>query len=119
MITKIATAAVYVSDQPAAEEFWTKQMGFEVTTKKEMGPGFYWLEVAPKGAQSALVLYVRSAMKGWEQMKPSLVFECDDFEQTCKQLKARGVKTGEPMNLEWGKFLKFQDPDGNEFGVRG
>ena len=119
MITKIGTAAVYVSDQPAAEEFWTKKMGFEVVAKKEMGGGLYWLEVAPKGGQSALVLYPRSAMQDWERMKPSIVFECDDFDETYAQLKARGVNTGDPMSLGWGKFLKFEDPDGNEFGIRG
>jgi predicted enzyme related to lactoylglutathione lyase len=119
MITKIGTAAVYVSDQPAAEEFWTKKIGFEVAAKKEMGGGLYWIEVAPPGGQSALVLYPRSIMEGWEQMKPSIVFECDDFDETYAQLKSRGVKSGEPMNLAWGKFLEFQDPDGNEFGIRG
>ena len=119
MITKIGTAAVYVSDQKAAEEFWTSKMGFEVVAKNEMGENLYWLEVTPKGGQSALVLYPRSAMKEWEQMKPSIVFECDNFDETFKQLKASGVNVGDPMDLAWGKFLEFKDPDGNEFGMRG
>ena len=119
MITKIQTAAVYVSDQNAAEDFWTKKIGFEVAAKKEMGNGNYWLEVKPPGAQSALVIYPRTAMKGWKEMKPSIVFECDDFDQTVEQLKAKNVDAGSPMNLEWGRFLIFKDPDGNEFGIRG
>jgi lactoylglutathione lyase len=119
MITNIGTAAVYVSDQKTAEEFWTKKIGFEVATKKEMGPGAYWLEVMPKGAQSALVLYPRSEMKEWEEMKPSIVFQCDNFDKTIEQLKANGVNVGKPMDLPWGKFLEFRDPDGNEFGIRG
>ena len=81
MITQIGTTAVYVSDQKAAEEFWTQQVGFEVAARKEMGPGAFWLEVRPKGAQSALVLYPRAAMKEWEEMKPSIVFQCDNFDE--------------------------------------
>jgi lactoylglutathione lyase len=119
MITQIGTAAVYVSDQKAAEDFWTKKIGFEVSSKKEMGGGAYWLEVKPKGAQSALVLYPRSGMKEWEEMKPSIVFQCDNFDETLEQLKGNDVNVGRPMSLTWGKFLEFKDPDGNEFGIRG
>ena len=118
MITQIGTTAVYVSDQKAAEEFWTQQVGFEVAARKEMGPGAFWLEVRPKGAQSALVLYPRAAMKEWEEMKPSIVFQCDKFDETYEQLRSNKVKVEEPMNLPWGKFLRFEDPDGNVFGIR-
>ena len=38
MITHIATVAVYVDDQEKAEEFWTKQVGFETKRKEPMGP---------------------------------------------------------------------------------
>jgi predicted enzyme related to lactoylglutathione lyase len=119
MITHIGTAAVYVSNQQEAEEFWTGKLGFKVTNKKQMGPNAYWIEVAPAGARSSLVLYPRSAMEGWEAMKPSIVFNCDDFDATIAQVRANGVEAGEPMDLPWGKFLQFKDPDGNEFGIRG
>ena len=119
MIVNLATAAVYVSDQKTAEEFWTQKVGFELADKKKMGPDTYWLEVRPRGAESALVLYPRSAMKGWEEMKPSIVFQCDDFDKTFEQLRVNGVDVGQPIDLPWRKFLEFRDPDGNEFGVRG
>lgn len=119
MITNLGTAAVYVSDQKTAEDFWTEKVGFEVSAKKDMGGGAYWLEVRPKGSQSALVLYPRTAMKEWREMKPSIVFECDHFDQTVEYLKANHVNIGKPMELAWGKFLEFRDPDGNEFGIRG
>jgi lactoylglutathione lyase len=118
MITQIETAAVYVSDQQAAEEFWTKKIGFEVSAKNEMSPGMFWLEVKPKEAQTALVLYPRAAMKEWREMKPSIVFKCDNFDATFQQLKANGVNVNEPMSLAWGRFLEFKDPDENEFGIR-
>lgn len=63
MITKIATAAVYVEDQQKAKAFWTEKVCFDVFAEREMVPGSYWLEVGPKGAETALVIYPKSMLK--------------------------------------------------------
>jgi lactoylglutathione lyase len=119
MITKMSTQAVYVSDQKAAEKFWTDQVGFVVTAKNDMGNGSFWLEVAPKGAQTKIVLYPKALMKDWEKMNPSIVFECDDVDTTYRHLKERGVNAGkEPNQMQWGKFSSFKDADGNEFLIK-
>ena len=119
MIKWLATQAVYVSDQRAAEDFWKNRVGFEVITTRDMGNGLYWLEVAPPGAQSRLVLYPKSLMRDWNEGKPSIVFECDDVDRTYGELKSRGVEVGgPPVNMQWGKFGTFKDLDGNEFGFK-
>ena len=119
MIKCLATQAVYVSDQGASEDFWKNRVGFEVITRRNLGNGLCWLEVAPPGAQSRLVLYPRSLMKDWNERKPSIVFECDDVDQTYGELKRRGVEVGAPpVSMQWGKFASFKDLDGNEFGLR-
>ena len=119
MIKQLATVGVYVEDQPAAEKFWTEKLGFEVKNKKEMGNGLYWLEVAPPGAQTALVLFPKKLMPNYAELKPSIVFNTTDIETTCATLKERGVAFKDELaNLGWGKFASFLDPDGNEFGLR-
>lgn len=116
MLTKIATVAVYVNDQEAAERFWVDQVGFVRKEKKKMGPDGYWLEVAPENAQSHLVLYPMSMMPNADIHKASIVFVCDDIEQTYQQLKERGVLfLGEPQKMQWGSFVQFQDNEGNEY----
>ena len=45
-----------------------------------MGKAGIWLEVAPEGAGSRLVVYPKSAMDDWAERKPSIVFECDDIQ---------------------------------------
>ncbi len=52
-----------------------------------MGPGAFWLEVAPKGAATHLVIYPKSMMKGAEHMKASIVFECEDVFAAYEQMK--------------------------------
>ena len=57
MITNVKTVAVYVSDQEEAVRFYTEKLGFEVRRNQLMGPGGNWIEVAPPGAQSRVVIY--------------------------------------------------------------
>jgi lactoylglutathione lyase len=120
MITKIGTVAVYVEDQQQAKTFWTEKVGFDLVRETPMGPGSYWLEVAPKGAESALVIYPKKMMTNWSELKPSIVFLCDDIEATYERMRANGVAfEGELQKMQWGTFATFQDEDGNSFLLKG
>ncbi len=120
MIKQIATVAVYVEDQRKALEFWTEQAGFELRLDQPMGPSASWIEVAPKGAESCLVIYPKSMMTNWAEMKPSVVFVCEDIEGTYETMKKNGVQfKGELQKMQWGTFATFLDLDGNEFLLKG
>jgi lactoylglutathione lyase len=119
MIRKIATAAVYADDQRKAVEFWTKQAGFKVHREKAMGHQASWIEVGPPHAESCLVIYPKSMMQDWVERKPSMVFECENIQQTFAARRERGVKfTQEPKAMPWGPFAIFVDNDGNWYGLR-
>ncbi|ETI67091.1 VOC family protein [Neobacillus vireti] len=119
MIKEIATVAVYVEDQQKAKTFWTEKAGFEVIAEHQMTPNANWLEVAPKGAESRLVIYPKAMMQGYEIMKASIVFQCDDIKTTYEKLKANGVEfLDEPKEMQWGSFVQFKDDDGNVFLLR-
>lgn len=120
MIKKIATVAVYVEDQQLAKAFWTEKVGFVVKAEQQMAPGAFWLEVAPAGAESALVIYPKSMMKNWEELKASIVFECENIQGLYDDMKSKGVEfTGELQKMAWGSFVTFKDLDGNEFLLKG
>jgi lactoylglutathione lyase len=120
MITKIGTVAVYVEDQQKALSFWIAKIGFELRNSIDMGNGMSWTEVAPKGACSCLVLYPRALMTNFAELKPSIVFTCDDIDGFCADLENKGVVFSRELALmAWGKFASFMDEDGNEFGLRG
>ncbi|MFT4415581.1 VOC family protein [Fredinandcohnia humi] len=120
LITNIASVAVYVEDQLKAKEFWTEKVGFGVVAEHQMGPNALWLEVAPQNEKSRLVIYPKSMMQGSENMKASIVFECDDVIATYDKMKANGVVfKGEPQQMQWGTFVQFSDEDGNEFLLKG
>ena len=120
MIQQIATVAVYVDDQDRVLEFWRDRVGFELRRRESMGNAGSWLEMAPEGAGSRLVLYPKSLMPDWAERKPSIVFECDDIQATFDAMKARGVQfMEEPKTMAWGTYAIFPDSDGNEFLLRG
>jgi lactoylglutathione lyase len=116
MIEHIKTVPVYVEDQQQSLSFYTQTLGFEVRRNEPMESRGNWIEVAPCGAQTCLVIYPRALMPDWQELQPSVVFQCDDVEATCAGLAARGVRiTEQPREMAWGTYAKFADPDGNEF----
>lgn len=109
-----------MTDREAALKFWTEQVGFTLLRKEPMNPQGYWLEAGPEGARSAIVLYPRSMMADWAERKPSIVFECDEIQRTYQEMSSREVHfLQEPKKMTWGTFAIFQDPDGNEFVLKG
>ena len=115
MITSIKTVAIYVEDQNRALEFYTTKLGFEVRRKEQMTANVHWIELAPKGGQTCLVIYPKAMMKDWRERKPSIVFACADARATSEELKSRGVVfLDPPKDMSWGTFATFRDPDGNE-----
>lgn len=119
MIQKLATAALYVEDQDKAVRFWTQRVGFEVRTRRSLGKAGSWVELAPPGAESCLVLYPKQLMADWDERKPSMVFECKDVHATIAAMKSRGVTISqEPKTMHWGPFAAFLDSEGFEHGLR-
>ena len=47
--------------------------------------------MAPKGAETRLVIYPKAIMQGSENTKASIVFQCEDVTNTYEKLKANGV----------------------------
>ena len=93
-----------------------------------MGPNQRWIEVAPPGAHTRILLYKATPeMPGapsYEEAKASIgkstgmVLEVDDIVATFAQLKANGVRIDdEPKQQPWGWFGVFSDQDGNSYGV--
>jgi lactoylglutathione lyase len=120
MIHHVATVAVYVRDQDAAVEFYVDKLGFELRADRSMGPGPRWIEVAPPGAQTSIVLATKDFPVGSEEKiggYTEIQLEAEDIEGTYEELTRRGAAfTVKPELQPWGRWhSQFVDPDGNEF----
>ena len=55
-------------------------------------------------------------MGNWQELKPSIVFGCDDIDKTYGVMLSNGVEfLEEPQKETWGNFVRFKDIDGNVF----
>lgn len=117
MIKHVAITGFPVSDQAAALDFWVNKVGFEKRRDDPYGEDTRWIEVAPPGATTRIVLSPASAddpvrVGG----PPALVFEPDDIQATYGAMVARGVVFTDPPTLQpWGTQAVFLDPDGRSF----
>ena len=122
MITKIEKVTLYVNSQDEAKAFWTEKMGFKVKFEQQMGPGFFWIEVAPPNAETALVLYSKPQILQFKPemvAHPSIIFSSNNIEELYAQLESKGVAVEPIQNMPYGKMFNFKDPDGNVYMVRG
>jgi uncharacterized glyoxalase superfamily protein PhnB len=129
---KLATTQLWVHDQDAALEFYTRKLGMEVrsdVTLPEMG-NFRWLTVGPpRQPDISIVLMeipgppvmdpetaeqVKSLMsKGFAG---TVFLTTDDVYADYEQLKSRGVEfTEDPEDRPYGIDSGFRDPSGNSF----
>jgi uncharacterized glyoxalase superfamily protein PhnB len=127
---RIATAQIWVHDQDAALDFYTRKLGMEVrsdVTLPEMG-NFRWLTVGPAGQPDISIVLmaipgapvmdaetaeqVRTLMaKGFAG---TVFLTTDDCQAAYEELTARGVEFNEPPEERpYGIDSGFRDPSGN------
>ncbi len=117
MITRVGTVAVTVRDQDKALHFYTNALGFEKRSDEPMGEGARWITVAPKGAETNVVLEP-AGLEDYVGTWANMILECDDIYATYEELNGRGVEFSEkPSEQPWGMWARFKDIDGNEFSL--
>jgi lactoylglutathione lyase len=128
MLTRVGTITVQVRDQGEALVYYTQKLGFEKRVDQPMGSGQRWIEVAPKGAETRILLYkATEEAPGTDSYEAALasigrstgmVLEAEDIVATFAQLKENGVTIiDEPSQQPYGWWGMFADQDGNSYGV--
>lgn len=121
MIQKLGQVMIYVNNQDQARDFWTEKLGFRVLAEEDNGGGMRWIELAPPGAQTTIVLQNKEFVAKMEpEMNlgtPSLMFYTDNAEQLHQDLKNKNVTVGEIVEIPAGKVFNFADDEENYFAV--
>jgi catechol 2,3-dioxygenase-like lactoylglutathione lyase family enzyme len=112
-ITHLQLISLPVADQDRSREFYVDVLGFDLVRDIPMGPDQRWVQVAPKGAQTSITLVT------WFPTMPpgsvkGTVLETDDLDGDVAALIAAGLTIeGGIQEQPWGRFVTFDDPDGN------
>ncbi|TMR91750.1 VOC family protein [Nonomuraea basaltis] len=112
-ISSILTVTVPVADQERALAFYNGVLDFEVRSDNPFPMG-RWLTVAPKGAETTLLL-----ASWFPGMAPigGLVVGAPDLDALAARLRENEVAFEGPSDEAWGRQLLFNDPFGNGFVV--
>jgi catechol 2,3-dioxygenase-like lactoylglutathione lyase family enzyme len=130
MITRFSHSTIWVLDQAAAKEFYTKKLGFvvrdEVTTES-----YSWLTVSPPDQPDIRLVLMEPGGPAHDpeteaQIRSLVakgamgtgVFATDDCRKTYEELSAAGVVfTQEPADRPYGVEAVFRDDSGNWFSL--
>lgn len=120
MIKRVGTVSVFVSDQDRAKQFYTETLGLELHKDAPLYPGAQsrWLSVAPKGAETEIVLYLPD--ENWEHYRgvvgksQAVTLDVSDIEEVIGGLKQKGVVIVSDIDRQpWGSNAIIQDSEGN------
>ena len=112
-VSKVQLFSLPVSDQSRSRDFYVDKLGFELVADTDMGPTQRWVRVRPRGSETSITL-----VTWFESMAPGsskgTVLESNDVDADIALFKERGVDiAGEVQEAPWGRFVTFEDPDGN------
>jgi predicted enzyme related to lactoylglutathione lyase len=117
-INKVQVVSVPVSDPDRAKDFYVNVLGMEVLQDMPMSDSMRWIQVSPSGSEASITLVT------WFPTMPpgslqGLVLETSDMEATIAEVAERGfVIEGDIDEQPWGRFVMFNDPDGNGIVLR-
>jgi catechol 2,3-dioxygenase-like lactoylglutathione lyase family enzyme len=111
-VTYVQLFSIPVSDQDRALGFYVDTLGFELLSDVFMGPEMRWVQVRPKGATTAITLVTWFPSMPAGSLKGT-VLETDALEADVADLLEKGLPIGDIETAPWGRFVTFDDPDGN------
>src|SRR5258708_33391272 len=117
-------AMIFVRDQERSLRFYLNQLGFRLVVDVTFKPGSRWIEVAPPDGSASLALAFAppdseaSKLVGRDSQ---IYFITEDVKAKFTEWNNRGVRfLFPPQEPEWGgTFTRFEDVDGNSFGLAG
>jgi catechol 2,3-dioxygenase-like lactoylglutathione lyase family enzyme len=114
---KIELIGIPVSDPDRAKDFYTQKAGFNADHDHVVSDDLRFIQLTPPGSACSIALG-----KGVIDTPPGSVqgvqMVVDDIHAARAELVERGMEIGEVQEFPWGKFIFFQDPDGNGWAVQ-
>jgi serine phosphatase RsbU (regulator of sigma subunit)/predicted enzyme related to lactoylglutathione lyase len=120
----IQDIVVFVRDLDVSKRFYVDQLGFELIAEQCLPTGVRWIEVAPPDGSANLALVEPKPDRPEYKLIGGyrwVLFMTEDVQATYKQWSERGVRFSfAPETPGWGgTYTRFEDPDGNAFGLEG
>src|SRR3954471_12335040 len=114
---KLELVAVPVTDVDRGKAFYVDQAGFNADHDHTVSEELRFVQLTPPGSACSITIG-----KGVTEATPGSVkglqLVVADIETAHAELGGRGVPVSEVQDFPWGRFVFFQDPDGNGWAVQ-
>jgi predicted enzyme related to lactoylglutathione lyase len=114
---RLELVAVPVSDVDRAKAFYVEQAGFNADHDHTVSEDIRFVQLTPPGSACSIAIG-----KGTSDAEPGSVrglqLVVDDADAARDDLASRGVAVSDVQDFPWGRFVFFQDPDGNGWAVQ-
>src|SRR5215813_2160855 len=120
----IQDIVVFVRNLEISRQFYLEKLGFELITEQVLPTGVRWIEVAPPDGSANLALVEPKPDRPEYKLIGGyrwVLFMTEDVQATYEEWSKRGVRfLFAPETPGWGGvYARFEDPDGNAFGLEG
>jgi predicted enzyme related to lactoylglutathione lyase len=117
MDMKLELVAIPVADVDRAKAFYTDQAGFNADHDYTVSDEIRFVQLTPPGSACSIAIG-----KGLTEAAPGSVtgmqLVVTDIEAARKEFVDRGTEVSEVQDFPWGRFIFFDDPDGNKWAVQ-
>lgn len=115
---RIELLGLAVEDVDRSVAFYGDTLGWSVDHDQTVSPELRFVQVTPPGSACSFCFGVGlddMAPRGSSQMVQCVV---EDADAALAELQRRGVACEGVDEQPWGRFVRFEDPDGNRWALQ-
>jgi catechol 2,3-dioxygenase-like lactoylglutathione lyase family enzyme len=114
---KIELIPIGVQDVDRSVEFYGNGLGWSVDHDRVVTPELRFVQVTPPGSACSICFGIGLEMMpaGSSQFIQVVIADADD---ALAYLRDRGIECEGVDEQPWGRFVYFQDPDGNRWALQ-
>jgi predicted enzyme related to lactoylglutathione lyase len=114
---KLELIAVPVTDVDRAKAFYTEKVGFNADHDHQVSDEMRFVQLTPPGSACSIAIGT-GIMDTTPGSVKGLQLVVSDIEAAREHLQQNGVEVGDIQDFPWGRFVFFNDPDGNGWAVQ-
>ncbi|GAB3579495.1 VOC family protein [Leifsonia lichenia] len=114
---RIELITIPVTDVDRAKAFYVDQVGFVADHDQRVSETLRFVQLTPPGSACSIAFG-----EGLTDMEPGsqrgLQIVVQNADDALAHLRENGVDAEGVADLDWGRFVTFADPDGNEWALQ-
>jgi len=115
---RLELVPVPVTDVERAKSFYVDKAGFVLDHDQQVSESLRFIQLTPPGSACSITIGQGIAADMAPGSLKGLQVVVDDIEQAHGELAARGAPVSDITDMPWGRFVYFEDPDGNSWAVQ-